>query len=77
MPTRQLDKRELQRVVQQALESLNDRQRVALLFHKFEEMSYQDIAEAMEISPPAVKSLLSRARESLRQALEPYMQLGK
>lgn len=77
MPTRQLDKRELQGVVQRALESLNDRQRVALLLHKFEDMSYQDIADAMELTPAAVKSLLSRARESLRQVLEPYMQLGK
>ena len=77
MPTRQLDKRELQGVVQRALEGLNDRQRMALLLHKFEEMSYQDIADAMELSSAAVKSLLSRARDNLRQVLEPYMQLGK
>jgi RNA polymerase sigma-70 factor, ECF subfamily len=77
MPTRLLDKSELQRVVREALENLNDRQRIALLLHKFEEMSYQDIADSMELTPAAVKSLLSRARESLRQVLEPYMQLGK
>lgn len=77
MPARQLAKAELQGVVQQAMETLNDRQRLALLLHKFEEMSYQDIGEAMELSPAAVKSLLSRARENLRQVLEPYMQLGK
>lgn len=77
MPARQLDKQELQGVVQKALDELNDRQRIALLLHKFEDMSYQDIGEAMELSPAAVKSLLSRARESLRQVLEPYMQLGK
>lgn len=77
MPARQLDKRELQVIVHQALESLNDRQRMALLLHKFEEMSYQDIADSMELTPAAVKSLLSRARDNLRLALEPYMQLGK
>ncbi|MBI1344807.1 sigma-70 family RNA polymerase sigma factor [bacterium] len=77
MPARQLDKRELQGIVRQALESLNDRQRMALLLHKFEEMSYQDIADSMELTPAAVKSLLSRARDNLRLALEPYMQLGK
>lgn len=77
MPTRQVDKRELQMLVQQALSTLNERQRMAVLLNKFEDMSYQDIAEAMEMTPTAVKSLLSRARENLRQVLEPHMQLGK
>ena len=77
MPNRQLDRRELQTVVQQAMEQLNERQRMAVLLHKYEEMSYEDIADAMEMTSTAVKSLLSRARENLRQVLEPYMQLGK
>lgn len=77
MPTRQLDKREMQKVVQKAMESLSDRQRMAVLLHKYEDMSYEDIGEAMEMSTAAVKSLLSRARENLRVALEPYMQIGK
>ena len=42
--------------------------------NKFEGMSYAEIAETMELSLPAVKSLLSRARENLREALEPYLQ---
>lgn len=77
LPARQLDKRELQLMVQKALETLNDRQRMAVLLHKFEDMSYEDIGETMEMSTAAVKSLLSRARENLRVALEPYMQIGK
>lgn len=77
IPTRQLDKRELQAVVQQAMDQLNERQRLTVLLHRFEGMSYQEISEAMELSVPAVKSLLSRARDTLRQALEPYMQMGK
>lgn len=77
MPNRQLDRRELQAVVQKAMEQLNERQRMAVLLHKYEDMSYEDIAEAMELTGPAVKSLLSRARENLRQVLEPYMQVGK
>ena len=60
LPTRQLDKREMQTIVQKALESLNDRQRVAVLLHKYEDMSYEDIGEAMEMTTTAVKSLLSR-----------------
>ena len=77
IPARQLDKHELQSMVQKAMEQLNDRQRLAVLLHKFETMSYTEIAETMELTLPAVKSLLSRARDSLRTSLEPYMQLGK
>ena len=77
MPTRQVDKHELQLVVQKAIEQLNERQRLTVLLHKFEGMSYTEIADTMEMTVPAIKSLLSRARDSLRTALEPYMQLGK
>ena len=73
MPARQLDKTELQERVQMAMEALNDRQRMAILLHKFEGMSYADIAIAMDLSTQAVKSLLSRARENLREALENYI----
>lgn len=73
MPARQLDKAEMRDIVRAALESLNDRQRMAVLLSKFEEMSYADIAEAMEVSPQAVKSLLSRARMNLREIIEPYL----
>lgn len=76
MPTRQLDKAEMCEMVRLALESLSERQRMAVLLNKFESMSYQDIAEAMEMSPQAVKSLLSRARVNLRDVLEPYLQHG-
>ena len=73
MPTRRLDANETQEMVRDAVMRLADRQRMALLLHKFEGMSYADIADAMELSVSAVKSLLSRARESLRQELENYM----
>ena len=74
MPSRQFDRQEMQKLVHQALETLSERQRIALLLHKFEGMSYADIGEAMELSPQAVKSLLSRARESLRTKLENMIQ---
>ena len=50
---------------------------MAVLLNKFEGMSYQDIAQTMEITPKAVKSLLSRARVNLRQVLEPYLTGGE
>lgn len=76
MPARQADKAEMRDVIRLALETLNERQRMAVLLCKFESMSYTEIAEAMEMSPQAVKSLLSRARENLRVALEPYLDQG-
>lgn len=76
MPTRQFDKSEMKTVVQTALDSLNEKQRMAVLLHKFEEMSYADIAASLDTTPAAVKSLLSRARENLREKLEPYVKHG-
>lgn len=76
MPARQLDKAEASEIVRIAMQSLNERQRMALLLSKFEGMSYNDIAETMELSTQAIKSLLSRARGNLREILEPYMESG-
>jgi len=73
MPTRQLDRHEAQSMVRAALDTLNDRQKMATLLHKFEQMSYADIAAAMNLTPVAVKSLLARARENLRSQLQDYM----
>ena len=77
MPTRQLEGSELRAAVQQAIESLNERQRMAVLLAKFEHFSYADIAEVMGMSPQAIKSLLSRARSNLREALRPYLERGQ
>ena len=63
-------------VVAAAIRTLNERQRMAVLLCKFEGLSYNDIATAMDISPAAVKSLLTRARENLRTALQGYLQHG-
>lgn len=76
MPTRQLDKAELRDAVRQAITALGERQRLAVLLSKFEHFSYAEIAEIMDLSPEAVKSLLSRARSRLREVLEPYFSRG-
>lgn len=77
MPARRLDKLEMRDIIRLALESLNERQRLAILLCKFEGMSYADIALAMDMSPKAVKSLLSRARVRLKDLLEPYIETGR
>ncbi len=76
MPARQLAKAETREMVRMALEALSERQRMAVLLSKFEGLSYAEIAEIMEISPQAIKSLLSRARENLREVLQPYFDRG-
>ena len=77
MPARQCDQSETSLIVQAAMTQLGERQRLALLLCKFEGMSYQDVAETMELSVPAVKSLLARARVALRDVLEPYFHEGR
>ena len=65
-------KRETCEIVQSAVDTLNERQRMAVLLHKFEGMSYDDIAASMDLSTEAVKSLL-RARENMRSHLEQHL----
>ena len=70
IPARAADKAEARDVVQMAIQSLNERQRMAVLLSKFEGMSYAEIAESMGLSVQAIKSLLSRARNNLKEVLE-------
>jgi RNA polymerase sigma-70 factor (ECF subfamily) len=76
MPARALDKAEQAEMVREAVKSLSERQRMALLLSKFEGMSYQDIADTMDLSVQAIKSLLSRARVNLKEILTPYIEQG-
>jgi RNA polymerase sigma-70 factor (ECF subfamily) len=57
------------REIRDAIASLPAKQRAAVLMHKYEEMDYSQIAEALECSESAVKSLLFRAYETLRARL--------
>jgi RNA polymerase sigma-70 factor (ECF subfamily) len=72
-PSSQMRQAELADLVRAALSVLNEDQKVAVLLNKFEEMSYAEIADVMGRSQPAVKSLLARARNHLREHLEPYL----
>lgn len=69
----QVRKIELSEIVQDALRGLGEDQRMAVLLSKFEGMSYEQIGDVMSRSPTAVKSLLARARNELRERLQPYM----
>ncbi len=72
-PVQRMQQQELAAVIRQALEELNERQRMAVLLNKFEDMNYAQIAEVMGLSTKAVKSLLCRARTNLRAVLRDYI----
>jgi RNA polymerase sigma-70 factor, ECF subfamily len=56
-----------------AVMALPEKQRVAVLLHKYEEMDYEEIAHVLECSESALKSLLFRAYETLRVQLAPLV----
>jgi RNA polymerase sigma-70 factor (ECF subfamily) len=64
---------EAREVLDRALETLSPDQRAVFVLRTFEELSYQEIAEALGLSMGTVMSRLSRARERLRQAVLPYL----
>ncbi len=76
-PSAQMRQVELSDVVRQALDVLGEDQKMAVLLNKFEGMSYAEIAEVMGRSEAAVKSLLARAHNHLREQLESYLRSGQ
>jgi RNA polymerase sigma-70 factor (ECF subfamily) len=65
--------RDRSQFIRQAVGSLPEKQRVAVLLHKYEEMDYAEIAKILECSESALKSLLFRAYETLRVQLAPLV----
>ena len=67
---------ELERKVDEALTALPENQRTALVLCRQEELSYEEIAEVLGCSLSATKSLIHRARETLKARLKPYLHSG-
>ena len=76
-PTQKVARLEKQAIVRDAVQKLPPRQRQAVLLARFEGMSYQEIADVMEMSQEAVKSLICRAHKNLRDILTPFIEEGK
>src|SRR4051795_4758908 len=64
---------ELQEAVDAAIAQLPETQRMAVILRRYEELSYEEIAETLDQSVSAVKSLLFRARTELRESLKRYL----
>jgi len=67
---------ELEHKVDEALSALPENQRTALVLCRQEELSYEEIAAVLGCSLSATKSLIHRARETLKARLKPYLHSG-
>ena len=72
-PDASLLEAELQRTIEQAIFDLPEAQRMALVLRRYEQFSYEQIADVLDLSVPAVKSVLFRARSELRSRLSKYL----
>jgi RNA polymerase sigma-70 factor, ECF subfamily len=64
---------ELQQAIDEAITQLPETQRMAIVLRRYQELSYEEIANVLDLSVPAVKSLLFRARTELRERLQGYL----
>ena len=72
-PDASLLEQELQKHIDAAIAALPETQRLAVILRRYEELSYEEIAETLDQSVSAVKSLLFRARTELRTSLQRYL----
>ncbi|MEW5767781.1 MAG: sigma-70 family RNA polymerase sigma factor [bacterium] len=72
-PPELMEQKEQQAIVREAINSLPENQRIAVILNRYEELSYEEMAHCLNLSVSAVKSLLHRAKESLKVRLMPYM----
>ena len=72
-PDRQLEANERSRILTDVLNTLPEKQRVAIILHKIEGLSHQEIAEILQISLSSVESLVHRAKRNLQKKLIPLL----
>jgi RNA polymerase sigma-70 factor, ECF subfamily len=66
-------RRERLAAIRRHVEELPERQRVAVMMHKYQELDYREIARVLKLSESATKSLLFRAYETLREKLKEFI----
>lgn len=72
-PDREHLNQELRSAIDQAIEALPEKQRLAVILRRYQNLPYEEIATVLEITVPAVKSTLFRARGTLRESLASYL----
>jgi RNA polymerase sigma-70 factor, ECF subfamily len=66
-------RRERLAAIRQRVQALPERQRIAVVMHKYQQMDYRQIADVLKLSESAIKSLLFRAYETLRVQLKEFV----
>ena len=69
----ELVQRERVAAIRRCVQALPERQRMAVVMHKYQQMDYRQIAEVLKLSESATKSLLFRAYEALREQLKEFV----
>ncbi len=72
LPEQELLRSEREELVRKAIENLPEKQRSALILREYEQMEYKEIAVVLDLTVSSVKSLLFRARNSIKHQLESY-----
>jgi len=67
----------LEQKIEEALADLPENQRTAILLCRQGDWSYEEIAKVLGCSLSATKSLIFRARETLKRRLKPYLRTGE
>jgi RNA polymerase sigma factor (sigma-70 family) len=73
-PSEEMLDSELHEAIDAAIASLPEAQRLAIVLRRYEGMPYEEIAEVLKTSVPAVKSILFRARAELKARLKKYLE---
>lgn len=71
-PQKRLEEMDHSEAIQSAMNTLPDNQKVAFTLSKYEDLSYKEIAEVMQVSKSSVESLLYRAKVNLQKKLLDY-----
>lgn len=72
-PDREFERKELQQLVQDAIQSLPESQKTVIILHRYQELSYQEIAAVLDTTVSAVESRLHRAKQNLKKRLKYVM----
>lgn len=75
-PMRDAENEELGRRIGEALQKLGEDQRMVFILREYEGLDYREIADVTGVNEGTVKSRLFRAKEALRQQLQPYLEAG-
>lgn len=73
-PDQKLEQAEMKKAIDRAIATLPEKQKMAVILRRYEQLSYEEIAEVLGLSVSGVKSQLFRARGTLRELLEKFLE---